>query len=391
MAKNKHRLNWPLLAVLAAILVLSMAFIHSASYDAASDTYRQYAKKQAIWIIIGLAAFFAIQPLKIRRIRDWSPVIYAAALVLLIMVFIVGETHKGARRWISLGVMEFQPSEIMKLAVILFVAKYLAGREMDGAGFRESAAEGGHWNAWKRVAVPLVIMLVPVLMILKQPDLGTGLVFIPVVLAMMWSSGVKKRYIGALVLAGLLVVPAAWHWVLRDYQKARLVVFLDPENPGRVLKKFVPPERLKKMRKVDSYHLIQSQIAVGSGGMWGKGYGRGTQNTLGYLPERHTDFIFGVVAEEWGFAGATLLMVLFFLLVLIGFDIAMESNDPFGKYVAVGISTLFFTHVAVNTGMTVGLAPITGLTLPFFSYGGSSVVTFFIALGLLAGVPQGNG
>jgi rod shape determining protein RodA len=372
VADKKKRLNWPLFGVLAAILVLSILFIQSASYNSSTGSYNSYAKKQVIWFALGFAVFLAMLPVKTRRFKQWAPVMYAVVLLTLASVFVLGESHKGARRWIPLGLMNFQPSELMKLAVILAVARYMSGRDM-----REK---------WTRMLVPLAIVLVPVAMILKQPDLGTAIVFLPVVLAMLWTAGVKKRCIAAIIGVLIIILPIGWCFVLKDYQKGRLLVFLDPENPKRVMKKFIPPERLSRMKKVDGYHLVQSKIAVGSGGLLGKGWGRGTQNTLGYLPEPHTDFIFGVVAEEWGFVGSTLIIILFFILLMIGFETAADTPDPFGRYVSVGVVTLIFVHVAINTGMTVGLAPITGLTLPFLSYGGSSVVTFFMAIGLLANV-----
>jgi rod shape determining protein RodA len=357
--------------VLALLVASSLVFIRSASYDADSGTYEPYANRQAVWILIGLAAFFAVMPVKPSTLRDFAPVLFALAIALLVAVFAVGEVVKGARRWISLGPMKLQPSELAKIAAILLLARYLAARDMS--------------ENWRRLVIPLLIIFLPMALILKQPDLGTALVFVPVLLAMLWVSGVKAKHMLALVVIGLALVPAAWVYGLKDYQKARLVVFLDPENPNRVMKKFVPSDRVADMKKVDSYHLIQSQIAVGHGGLTGKGYGRGTQNTLGYLPEKHTDFIFGVVAEEWGFIGASLLMLLFFALIYIIFSIAAKTGDAFSKFTAVGVGAMFFTHVAVNTGMTVGLAPITGVTLPFLSYGGSSALTFFIALGLAAG------
>lgn len=373
MSRAKRKYHWPMLFVLAGLLVISTAFIHSASFDSETGTYRDFAGKQLQWLMIGFAAFMAVLPINTRRYKSWSYLFYAGSLGLLVLVFLIGETHKGAQRWIALtSTVKVQPSEFVKLTVILAAARYMSERDMS--------------RGWLRPLVALALAGVPVLLILRQPDLGTSLVFFPVVLSMLWVAGAKKKFIGAVILVGLLLVPVAWTFVLKDYQKGRLVVFLSPENPNKVLKLFVPKDELSDMRKVDSYHLIQSKIAVGSGGVWGKGYGRGTQNTLGYLPEKHTDFIFGVIAEEWGFVGCAILLGLFFLLMLMAYDVAVEVQDPFGRYVSVGISTLFFTHVAVNTAMTVGLAPITGLTLPFISYGGSSVVTFFLALGLITNV-----
>jgi len=252
--------------------------------------------------------------------------------------------------------MLFQPSELAKLTVILFVA-YLLKFSHDT-------------TTLKGVLKPIAYAAIPLLMIMKQPDLGTSLVIVPIVIAMLIVAGLKKRYVLSFFLIILIVAPVTYFTVLKKYQQDRIIAFLNPEEYS----------------KTDGYHLIQSRTAVGDGQLLGVGYKQGTQSVLGYLPENHTDFIFSVVGEEWGFVGAATVIILFGIMISLIMVVAAETLDPFGRYVCTGIATLFAFQMFQNIGMTIGLMPITGLTLPFFSYGGSSLIISFLALGIVVNI-----
>jgi len=296
-----------------------------------------------------------------RRLERWGYVFYGIALVLLVAVLAVGRTGMGAQRWLPLGPFSFQPSELGKLFMIVALAKY----------FADDGITRGH--TLRQLVKPAALVLVPVLLVVKQPDLGTGMMFLFIFCALAVAAGVRFKSFIYLVISSAIAMPVAWSFFwghLKDYQKKRLLVFISPD---------VDPSGA-------GYHIIQSKIAIGSGMLTGKGYLNGTQSQLSFLPERHTDFIFSVVSEEFGFAGSLFVLLLFLFIILWGIETANRAKDRFGSLLAVGCVAMIFFHVVINIGMTVGIMPVVGVPLPLVSYGGTSALTTLIALGLLLNV-----
>jgi rod shape determining protein RodA len=352
------RFRWGLFLLTLVLLAVGVAFIHSASYKISTGDYEGYASRQVQWVGLGLALFFVLLVVSYRTVGRLSPFIYLAGLGGLAAVLVLGVTVNGSRRWIPVGGVRVQPSEFMKLAVIIALARYC----VDAQRLRHL----------RGLVVPGLLVLLPVAMIAVQPDMGTALVMVPIFFAVTYVAGARVRYLLLLVLAGLALAPVMWFCVLRDYQKGRLMAFVNPESSD--------------YRLSEGYHLIQSKVAIGSGGLTGKGWGMGTQNTHGVLPERHTDFVFSVVGEEWGFAGCVFVLGLLFGIMLLCLDVGYSTNDPFGRLLVMGVSTMVFVQTVVNVGMTIGLMPITGLTLPFVSFGGSSLMTSMAGLSLVVNV-----
>ncbi|OGX04868.1 MAG: rod shape-determining protein RodA [Omnitrophica bacterium RIFCSPLOWO2_12_FULL_50_11] len=351
-----HRLlkgiHWRIVSVAAGLVLIGVVAIYSASFRMGGG----FAAKQATWTLIAVCAFFSAAWVGYRFFLNVSYLFYGLTIVLLVFVPLFGETYLGANRWISFGPFQLQPSELCKIATILILAQYLANRTALSEQKRS-------------FFVTLALVAVPVGLILKQPDLGSALVFLPVLFAILFFWGFRIRYLVFLAMLGISMAPFLWH-TLKPYQQKRLLVFFNPS---------VDPIGA-------SYTAIQSKIAVGSGGLIGKGWLRGTQTQLDFVPEHHTDFIFSVIGEEFGFAGSIVIIALFGFLLLYVFEIMEHTTDLKARLLAIGIAAFLFFQVFVNIGMTIGLAPITGLTLPLVSYGGSSLVTTFFALGLLVSV-----
>lgn len=355
------RFRWGLFLVTCTLLTVGVVFIHSASYKIATGTYAGYATRQLLWVGLGLGAFFCLLFVSYTTIGRLTPFIYLAGLTGLAVVLFLGVSVHGSRRWIPLGGVRVQPSEFMKLALILMLARYAASATM-----REEMRE------LKALIVPGLLTLIPAAMVARQPDMGTAIVMVPIFFSIMYVGGARLKHLMLLVAVGLAFTPVLWFAVLKDYQKGRLLAFFDPGS--------------KKYSLSENYQVIQSKAAIGSGGLVGKGWGMGTQNTHGALPERHTDFVFSVVGEEWGFAGCVFALGLLFGIMLLCLDVAYSTGDPFGRLLCVGVSTVIFVQTAVNVGMTVGLMPVTGLTLPLVSFGGSSLLTSMAGLSLVMNV-----
>ena len=360
-------MNVPVLAAAGGLVAFSVIFIFSASFHAATREQAGFAKMQIVWIAISIAVSASLIFIRPESLRAAAPWIYCASLGLLIAVFFIGTAQKGAARWIVVGPMRLQPSECSKLATILMLAWYLS------ANVERARTRRGLMGAF-------LVSVVPLALILKEPDLGTALLFIPTTFAVLFAAGAKKRHLALAAAVMLALLPLGWRFVLKPYQKCRLLAFLNPEEPQRVMEKFLSTDEMKNVRFADSYQLRQALTAIGSGGVWGKGWRRGTQNTLGYLPERHTDFIFAVIAEEWGLFGCLFLLGLLFLLIIGGAETASRAPDNFARLATVGIITMIGAQAAVNIGMNVGLLPITGVTLPFVSYGGSSMFASLVCV-----------
>ena len=314
------------------------------------------ALRQVAWFGLGLVALTVVASLDYRRVVRVAPFLYGLSLAAVVAVFVLGRSVSGARRWIALGPVSIQPSELFKIAFVLMLVWCLTARWAQ-------PVTGG------TVAWLLPIVLVPAGLIVKQPDLGTALLLVPVLIVLLVGAGIRLRLLGGLALLALSATPLAW-FALRDYQRERILVYLDP---------FRDPLG-------SAYNVIQAKIAIGSGQLVGRGIAGATQSRLAFLPERHTDFIFAVFAEMWGFVGCLVLLAGYALVLLRGFDIAASARDPVGRLVALGATALLATQVLVNVGMVSGLLPVVGIPLPLMSYGGSSMVMSLMALGLLLSV-----
>lgn len=352
------RMDWWMVLSILVLLLVGIAFIFSASYRSDGTAMAGFYNKQIVWAGIGLGLFFLFASIDYRRFRDAAWWLYVLGIILLVLVFVVGKKVYGAYRWINLFGINIQPSEFGKLATLVLLARFL-GRP--GRDVRDP----------KCVVQTLLLIGLPFLLILKEPDLGSASMLIPMAFIMMYAAGVPMKYLGILVLIGVLLMPIGW-FGLGDYQKERILVFFDP---GR--------DPLGS-----GWNKIQSEIAVGSGGFTGKGYLKGTQNVLGFLPRTvaPTDFIYSVIAEEVGFVGSVMLLALYATLLAAGIRSALAARDKLGRLLAVGVTGLVFCHVFVNIAMTIGLLPITGLPLPLISYGGSFMVVMMMGLGIVQSV-----
>jgi rod shape determining protein RodA len=348
-----QNVDWVLLGATVSLVALSVITLSSLHVGRAGGTV---ALRQLTWFGIGMVGLLAVASIDYKRMVRAAPALYLAGIVGLVLVFLIGRTVSGARRWILIGPLSVQPSELFKFCFVLMMAWFLTSRWAQPVGKITLA-----------LAAPLV--LVPAVLILKQPDLGTTLLLVPVLVALLVGAGMRLRLLGGLGLAALSAMPLAW-FALKDYQRERILVFLDP---------FRDPLG-------SAYNVIQAKIAIGSGQFLGKGVAGATQSQLAFLPERHTDFIFAVFAETWGFVGCLVLLTCYTLLLLRGFDIAASAREPVGRLVALGVTALFATQVIVNVGMVTGLLPVVGIPLPLMSYGGTSMLLSLMTLGLLLSV-----
>ena len=358
--------NCTLSILIIAILIacIGLLSIYSSTYEKESKQWQDIYKRQLFRIALGLVFFFLMSRLNYRRIWDATYFLYALALFLLFLVFVLGIVRLGAQRWLKFAWFNFQPSEIVKLIIVIFLARYFSTKSSDDVSLRARKA-----GIIGTLFLPLFFIGVPMLLIMEQPDLGSALMIFFIFIAMLYLSGVRLKYIVILFVVIILSGPLMWHF-LKDYQKDRLMVFLNPN---------IDPLGA-------GYTVIQSKIAIGSAGLFGKGWLSGTQSQLHFLPESHTDFIFATFAEEWGLFGCGVLLFLYFLLIRYGLMIARGTADHFGKLLATGISMLLCIQTFVNIAMNLGLAPVVGLPLPLMSYGGSSIFVTFVSLGILANI-----
>lgn len=352
---------------LAVIIVtLGVLSIYSSNYQKEGGPWADIYKRQVIWALIGFVFFIIMSNFNYRRLWDATYILYILAVLLLAAVFLLGIVRLGAQRWIRLSWFNFQPSEVVKLIIVIFLARYFSLKSTDSVFLST-----GRLGIVRGFIVPFVFVAVPMLLIIEQPDLGSALMLLFIFIVMLFLAGVRMRYFMGSVILGMAIAPLFWH-MLRDYQKDRLMVFLNPN---------IDPLGA-------GYTIIQSKIAIGSGGMFGKGWLSGTQSQLHFLPESHTDFIFATFAEEWGFLGCVVLLAMYFLLLKKGVGIASRTNDRFGKLLAWGISFMLGIQILINLAMNMGLAPVVGIPLPLMSYGGSSMVVTFIALGILVNIDR---
>ncbi len=351
--------DWRLVGVTGALLVAGLLNLYSVTGEsgASSPIYL----RQFYWILVGWVAFGLMMVVDYRVLARYAYAGYGAVIVLLVLVLLIGRSSQGAQRWLSIGGFSFQPSEVAKLAVLFVLAHYFAQRRIV-EGYRVV-----------QLIVPALLMLAPLALIMKQPDLGTALTLLFLFAALVGVVGIRSRtlVIGALLF--FMLFPFFWQMAwgsLKDYQRDRVVTFLNPSA-----------DPLGK-----SYHLMQSKIAIGSGGWFGRGYQEGTQSQLKFLPEAHTDFVFSVFAEEWGFLGSFVVMGLYLALLLLGMETALKARDMLGSLLAAGVVAMIGFNAMINMAMTSGLLPVVGIPLPLMSYGGTAVVTTMAGLGLIMNV-----
>ncbi|MCS6831289.1 MAG: rod shape-determining protein RodA [Armatimonadota bacterium] len=357
MRKYLRELDWATILIALLLCAVGLLMIYSARRAQGDGLF--FVRKQAIAMGIGIVAMFAIAYFPIQTWQRWTRWFYWLNVGLLVYVDYFGKTTKGSQRWIPLpGGFHLQPSELAKLFVVLTLAMWLARRE-------------DKLRSPRTMIESLLYIGLPVLFIFKQPDLGTSLVVMAIWFGMMMLAGANLRHLGVVLLVGLAAFTALWHLnVLEEYQKNRLIAFLNPQRDPRG----------------SGYHIIQARIAVGSGQVFGKGLFQGTQNELLFIPEQHTDFIFTVVAEETGFVGSLALLSAYALLLWRFLRLVLQAHRVYPRLIATGITTFFAYHIIVNTGMVIGILPVVGVWLPFVSFGGTAVITCFLALGYMQAI-----
>ncbi len=345
-------IDWLLIAAVLTLCAIGVAMIYSATGGPGRIYWTQiYA------IGLGLAAMLVCLSVDYRSLADKSHVIYLGLIVLLVGVLFVGSVRGGSRRWLDLGLFNLQPSEFAKATLALVLAKLLGDMRKPGLPNSDLLLAG-------------VLTAVPLLLISRQPDLGTAVTLLPILLVVAYTAGLNMRFLGVVAVVALLAVPIVWTFALQDYQRQRIETFLDPEQDARGA----------------GYQQIQARITVGSGGPWGKGFMEGTQGQLRFLPVAHNDFIFSVLAEEQGFAGVVVVLALYLFVILRALDAAKLAKDRLGVYLVLGVLSTFTFQVIYNITMSAGLAPVKGLTLPLMSYGGSSMIATLAGFGLILNV-----
>ncbi|MFC1863406.1 rod shape-determining protein RodA [Thermodesulfobacteriota bacterium] len=349
--------DWILLLVLIIISAISVLNLYSATFPIRDSGGAQIFVKQIYWFLVGFVVLFMMIPFDYHLLERLAYPIYILSLALLVLVLVVGKVYSGSQRWISLGAVSFQPTEFAKIAIVIALAKYF----IDHGEYNEYRLR----DLWK----PFIMITIPCLLIIRQPDLGSALVVVIISFSIILFMKIKFRSFLILLTASLASAPFIW-FNLKEYQQKRILTFLMPERDPLGA----------------GYHIIQSKIAVGSGLFWGKGFLKGTQTRLHFLPEQHTDFAFSVLAEEWGFFGSLGLLVLYLFLVLWGINIAKNSKDKFGTILAIGFISIVFWQLVINVSMTIGLLPVVGIPLVLFSYGGSSIVSTMIGMGILMNI-----
>ena len=344
--------DWVLLVLVLLICTLGVVEIYSATLN---TKFAGVHIKQVYWILGGVSLMFVVSLVNYQALLERVPLLYVISIASLLAVMILGKTYLGAKRWVQIGSFHFQPSEWVKLVLILAMAKYFADQRSETTA--QDLLKAG------------ALVGIPMLMVLKQPDLGTALTYLPIAIMGLFLGGMKWRHAAVILIIGALLAPVAWH-VLKPYQKDRLTSFADPEadSQGR------------------GYQVLQSLVAVGSGGIFGKGTAHGSQTQGQFLPVPHTDFIFAAFAEEHGFIGAMVVLLLYFVVLMRLIQNAQTAPDRAGAFIVMGVVAVLAFHLLVNVGMVVGFMPVTGIPLPLMSYGGSSVLFIFLALGIVMNV-----
>jgi len=347
----RMHLDLPLLIALALLCCFSLIMLYSAGGQEMAIIKRQLFRLGA-----GFVALVILAQIPPSFYRQWSPWLYLIGILLLIAVLVMGTMGKGAQRWLDLGFFRFQPSELLKLAVPMMIAWFLSGKEIP--------------PNWTRLIGAAILIALPVLLIARQPDLGTSLLVGSAGIFALFLAGLSWRFIIGLIAIAIPSAMALWEWGMHTYQKNRVLTFLDPERDPLGT----------------GYHIIQSKIAIGSGGLYGKGWLDGTQSNLSFLPEHTTDFIYAVISEEFGLNGVALLIGLYFFIILRGLYIAAQAQDTYSRLLGGALIMVFFIYLFVNTGMVSGILPVVGVPLPLVSYGGTSIVTIMASFGILMSI-----
>lgn len=353
-----YRLNLKLILIILALQVFGLIVLHSASYNSLKIGLEMIFWKQVIWLSIGWVVFFILTFTQPKLFFKLAYPLYFLNIILLIITLEYGVSFYGATRWLKISSFYLQSSEIMKLSIILALAKLLSTYNINNS------------LNFKQLLKPLILMLLPFLLIIKQPDLGTALIILSIGASMLIFFKLEHKVIITAGISLLICTPLAWNFALKSYQKKRIITFIQPHKDPKGI----------------GYNSSQSQIAIGSGQLTGKGFKKGTQSQLHFLPERHSDFIFSVLSEEFGFLGACLCLLLFFLLFSTCLQIAITSLSGFTSLCTVGVVSFIFWQVFINIGMVTGILPVVGTPLPFFSYGGSSIISISAALGILSSI-----
>ncbi|NQV55384.1 MAG: rod shape-determining protein RodA [Rhodospirillales bacterium] len=351
LGEKLWQINWSFVLLIGVIAGIGFGML----YSAADGKIDPWASRQMLRFAAGFAAMIIVAVIDIRLWLRFAYVIYAASLVLLVAVEFTGTIGMGAQRWIDLGFINIQPSEVVKIAMILALARYFYASRIEDV------------ERITHLLIPAIMLAAPVVVVLRQPDLGTAILILTTGIAIFFLAGVRAWIFIAGGLAAIAAIIPIWNFVLRPYQKQRLLTFINPElDPLGA-----------------GYHVTQSKIALGSGGLFGKGYLAGSQSHLSFLPEKHTDFIFTMLAEEFGMVGGLILLGLYILILVFGCLVAMRSRNHFGRLVAMGVVAAFFFNFFVNIAMVMGLLPVVGMPLPLISYGGTAMLTLLFSFGLL--------
>jgi rod shape determining protein RodA len=344
-------LNWGIILLVLLISAMGWGLLTSA----AGGDMGPWASKQMLRFCVGLVIMFAIALTNLRWWLQFSYIFYGISLLLLCGVEFLGFIGKGGQRWINLYILQLQPSELMKIALVLALARYFHSKPLP--------------PSFSKLLIPFLLIIVPVLLVLRQPDLGTAMIFILMGGMLFFVAGVSLWGVFGVFVGTCISLPLLWTF-LHEYQKKRILIFFDPgQDPLGA-----------------GYHITQSKIALGSGGLWGKGYMQGTQASLNFLPEKQTDFIFTLLCEEWGFIGGVFLIILYVFLILLSFRIVLTTLNTFGRFVAMGMTAIFSLYVIINIAMVMGLLPVVGIPLPLVSYGGTSLLTLLMGFGFLLNV-----
>ncbi len=351
--RTLSRLNVNLLTVTLLIASVGCMLVYSATH---SSTDAPLFHKQVVWTFIGIALMLLFVMVDYHALMEISPVLYGIGLALLVYVLVWGRFTRNVKSWIHIGSFQFQPSEFMKIFTALLIAKYFDSNDRAYLNFRT-------------FAIVMAIIGVPVLLIAIQPAFGSAASFFPLVAVAMFFGGVRPKFWVIAIVCGLVALPIGWHF-LKPFQKERIKIFMDPTRDPQG----------------SGYQVLQAKIATGSGGVTGKGFLRGTQVNLEYLPARHTDFIFSVLGEEWGFVGVLVVLTLYLFLIVESLVVAKSSRDRGGTFLVLSLICFFIFHIIINVSMQIGILPVTGIPLPLISYGGSQTMMFFIAVGLILNV-----
>jgi len=350
------------LIVVVMLSLIGVMTIYSSTRPLLESHQQLFYLKQLNWTALSLACFFMLLIVDYRWHIRYANILYVAGIILLVLVLVAGKRGMGAQRWLNLGFIAFQPSEFFKIFFVIAISRYFSGLD-----------PGRKLGVREILKISAIFFILPAILILKQPDLGTMLILMFIFVSMILTFGVERKIIITAILIAAIASPIAGKYLwggLKDYQKNRIIAFMDPQ---------VDPQGI-------GYHITQSKVSIGAGGFLGKGYLKGTQGPYRFLPENHTDFIFSIFAEEWGFVGSLVLFLLYLFTIWRGFDTASKARDNAGRFLALGVTYMFFFYFFVNVGMALGLMPVVGIPLPLMSYGGTALLSNFVALSMIENV-----